>query len=87
MPLAAERFTYQSLNRRTIAVIQKKIVKQGNRNVASRLFYAKRDKDQIVGWKLDFIRILQVFHVRSIGSARNPLAHRHISERAGDGYS
>ena len=67
-------------------MIQKKVVKQGKRNVVSQLFYAKRDKDQIVGWKLDFIRILQVFHVRSIGSAKNPLAQRHISERAGDGY-
>ena len=67
-------FTYQRPNRRTVAAIQKKIAEQGKRNVAARVFYAKRDKDKIATWELDFIRILQVYHVRSLGSAEYLLA-------------
>ena len=41
--------------------------------MVSRLFHAKDDKNQIAGWKLDFIRILQVFHVRPVCSAESSL--------------
>ena len=44
--------------------IQKKVVKQGERNVASRFFHAMSDKDAIAGWKQDLQLILQVFNVR-----------------------
>jgi len=36
----------------------------------SRLANAKNDKEAIAAWKLDLIRILQVFNVRSVGSVR-----------------
>lgn len=49
---------------RTVAKIQKKIVKQGKRDAASRFFHAKRDKDEIAAWKLELHMILQVFNVR-----------------------
>jgi len=57
-----------SLNCRTVAEIQKKIVEKGKRNMASRLFRAKNDKDIIATWKQDLIRILHIFNVRSAGS-------------------
>ena len=42
------------------------VVKQSGRNPASRLLYAKNDKDVIAAWKSDLNRILHVFNVRSI---------------------
>ena len=61
-----ERFAYDGLSRRTVAAIQKQTVKKGKRDIFSR-FIRKDDKDVIAGWKQDFIRILQIFHVRSVG--------------------
>jgi len=55
------------LNRRTIAEIQRKVIKQSGRNSASRLFYAKYDKETIAAWKMDLNRILQIFNVRPDG--------------------
>ena len=46
--------------------IQKKIEKKRERNVVSRHFHAKNDKDKIAAWKSDLVRILHVFNVRSI---------------------
>ena len=46
--------------------IQRKVTKQGERNVISRHVHAKNDKEKIAAWKLDLSRILQVFNVRSI---------------------
>ena len=54
---------------RTVAKIQKKIVKQGKRNAVSRLFRAKDDKEAIATWNQDLIRILHVFNVRSFDPA------------------
>ena len=45
--------------------MQRKIVEQGNRNAASRLFHAKSEKDTITAWKQDLMRVLQVFNVCS----------------------
>ena len=50
-----------------MASIQKKIVKQGKRNVASRLLHAKNDKEIITAWKQDLNKILHVFNVSSAG--------------------
>ena len=50
--------------------IQEKLVKQGKRNVISRHFNAKYDKERIAAWRLDFIRILNVFNVCSVVPAR-----------------
>ena len=64
----AKQFTYRRLNRRTLDGIQKKVIKQSNRNPVSRFLLSKADKDKIAGWKQDLFRILQVFNVRSNAS-------------------
>ena len=49
-----------------MAEIQRNVIDQGKRNVISRHFHAKNDKEKIAGWKLDLNRILLVFNVRSM---------------------
>ena len=39
----------------------------GKRNVFSRLFHAKKDKDAIIIWRQDLNRILHIFNVRLVG--------------------
>ena len=51
-----------------MAEIQRKVKNDGKRNVISRHFHARNDKEKIAGWKSDLNRILHVFNVRSIGS-------------------
>ena len=64
-----ECFTdYEGPDHRTAAAIQKKIIKEGKRNVASRLFRSKNDKDKVAAWKQDLLRVLQVFNVSSFVS-------------------
>jgi hypothetical protein len=58
--------TQSALYRRTVADIQKRLVKWGKRNVASRHFHAKKDKETIAAWRLDLEKILQVFKVRFV---------------------
>ena len=60
--------THDALNRRTVAEIQRKIVNQGGRNAASRLFHAKNNKEMIATWRSDLDTVLHVFNVRSVGS-------------------
>lgn len=55
------------LNPRAAAKIQKQVIKQGKRNVVSRLLYAKNGKDAITIWRQDLNRILHIFNVRLIG--------------------
>ena len=50
-----------------------KVVKQSKRNVVSRHFHAKNDKEKIAAWRLDLGRILDVFNVRSIVPAWHSL--------------
>ena len=64
------RLTHQALNRRTVAEIQRKVIKQDERNVAFRFLHAKNDKETIAAWKSDLSRVLQVFNVRSVCSTR-----------------
>ena len=66
-------FTHYDLDRRTVAEIQGRIVGKRERGLLSRLAHAKNDKETLAAWKLDLIRILQVFNVRSAGSVRLPL--------------
>jgi hypothetical protein len=54
------------LDRRTVAEIQRKVIKRGGRHRVSRFIHAKNDKDTIAGWKSDLNRILVVFNVRSV---------------------
>ena len=61
----AEPLTYQGLNHRTVADVQK-IVKQGKRNAVSQLLHAKKDKDMIAAWRREINRILRIFNVRSV---------------------
>ena len=56
-----------------MAEIQGKIIKQSKRNVISRHFHARNDKDKITAWRLDLDRILQVFNVRSAVTVRRAL--------------
>ena len=59
------QLTDSALDRRVIAEIQARIIKQSGRNVFSRLFHAKNDQEAIASWKLGLNRILHVFTVRS----------------------
>ena len=54
------------LDRRTLAEVQRKVNKQGKRNTVSRFLHAKDDKDKIIAWKQDLVRVLNVFTVRLI---------------------
>lgn len=53
--MRAGRRTNRSLNDRTVAEIQRKVVRQGKRNKFSRFVLAKGD-DKIVAWKEVLIR-------------------------------
>lgn len=57
---------HRILDRRTVAEIQKNIIKQGGRHRVARFLYARNDKDTIAGWKLNLNRILVVFDVRPV---------------------
>jgi hypothetical protein len=59
-------FTDDALGRSTLAEIQRKIIKKGKRNAASRLLHAKNDKEMIATWKSDLNKILLVFNARSV---------------------
>ena len=52
-----------------MADIQKEIAKKNDRNLFTRAFYAKSDKDAIAAWKQEFSKILQIFQVCLLGSA------------------
>ena len=58
--------TYKVLDRRTVAEVQKKVIKQSGQDPFSRQFYEKDDKDTIVAWKLDLNGILHIFNVCSV---------------------
>ena len=53
---------------RTVAEIQRDVIKQGKRNVAYRALRAKANKDKIAAWKKHLLWVLDVFNVCSIGS-------------------
>lgn len=54
-----------TLDRRTVTEIQKKVFKQRGRSAVSRLVHAKNDKETIAAWRSDLNRVLHVFTVRS----------------------
>ena len=49
-----------------MAEIQSKVIEKGKRNVVSRLFHAKSDKETIAAWKSDLNKILLIFNVSSV---------------------
>ena len=56
---------YHVIDGRTVAEIQRKIIKRSERHTVSRFLHARTDKDTIASWKLDLSRILVVFNVGS----------------------
>ena len=63
-----EQLTDDVLDCRTVAEIQKRVIKQSRRNAVSKLFHARNDKETITAWKMDLNRILHVFNVRFAAS-------------------
>ena len=61
-------FPYGDVYHRTVAEIQRDVIKQGKRNVVYRALRAKANKDKIASWKKHLLWVLNVFNVRSIGS-------------------
>ena len=57
-----------ALDHRTLTEIQRKVNKQGKRNVVSRFVHSKGDKDNITAWKQELLRVLNIFNVRLIAS-------------------
>ena len=66
--------------------IQKKVVKQGKRNVVLRFILTKSDKEKIAAWKQDLLRVLQVFNVCSIGPVGIRKLNGPLADRAGNRY-
>jgi len=60
--------------------IQKNIIKRGERNVISRRYYARDDKEAIAAWNLDLNRIRRVFDVRPVTPVQTPLTARFQTE-------
>lgn len=75
--------SFTTLNRRTVAEIQRNVIEKSGRNLFSRIVYATDDKEVMAGWRSDLNRILHVFNVRSVGSVRQSLTAS-CSDRAGD---
>ena len=80
--VSSEHFADDTLDRSTLAEIQRGVIKKGKQNVVSRLFHAKSDKDTIAGWKSDLNKILLVFNVSSVVVAWLPLTVRSQTELA-----
>jgi len=57
---------YLAFDCRTVADIQKKLVKWGERNAVSRRFHARKDKETIAAWRSSLEKILQILNVRSV---------------------
>jgi hypothetical protein len=73
-------------DRRTVAEIQRKVIKQSGRNPVSRLLHARYDKEKIAAWRLELNRVLHVFNVRSVAVALLSLIVP-FSDRVGRKYS
>ena len=62
------RSAHQTLNHRIVAGAQEDILKRGKRNVISRLFHKKNDKEATATWRLGLNSVLHIFNVRSATS-------------------
>ena len=49
-----------------MAAVQERMIEKEERNVLSRAFWAKTDKDTIATWKEEFNKILRIFDVRPV---------------------
>ena len=54
---------------RTANEVQRHIIERGKRNVISRRYHAKDDRETVAIWRSDLNGILHVFNVRCIASA------------------
>ena len=68
---------------RTVAEIQRKVVKAGKRTAFRRIFSAKSDKDVIVAWRQDLNAVLNFFNV-SMVDADLVLADNFFSDKTGN---
>ena len=66
--IVSDPSTYHSIDCRTVAEIRNNVIKKRGRNVASRLWHARNDKEMIAGWKSELNRILVIFNVCSVYS-------------------
>jgi len=66
MPDVFATCTNHTIDCRTVAEIQRKIMKQSGKHKFSQFLHARSDKDTIAGWKSDLNRIVVVFNVRSV---------------------
>ena len=73
-------FLTKLFNRRIVDEILRNISKWGKRNLISRRFHAKDDKEAIATWRLDLNRILHVFNVRFSASVQLLLTFRFQTE-------
>jgi len=64
--LVSRTVNYNAPDRRTLADIQRKLVKWNKLNVVCRHFLAKKEKKTVAGWRLGLENILQIFNVRSV---------------------
>jgi len=80
------RLIYQVSNRGTVDEIQRTSLSRAD-NGAIRLFHAKSDKETIAAWKLDLIRVLQIFNVSSFGPFQQSLTAPSLSDQAGNQYN
>ena len=65
---------------RTMDEIQRHIIKRGKRNVISRRYRAKDDREAITAWRSDLNEVLHVFNVCFVTSARRLLTPRFQTE-------
>lgn len=72
---------------RTVADIQKGVIKQVKRNRLSRFVYAKGDKETVAAWMMDLNRTLLIFNVRSAVFAWLSLTIRFQTELAINVYA
>jgi hypothetical protein len=63
--ISPARFTDNAPNCSTLAEIRRKIIKKDKRNLLTRFFHSKNDKEVIATWKADLNRVLHIFNVRS----------------------
>ena len=73
-------FTHHVLNRRIVTEIQGNVAQWGKRNAISRRIHAKDDHKAIATWRSDLNKILHVFNVCSVASARPLLTLRFQTE-------
>ena len=55
-----------AFDRRTVADIERNLVKWNKRNGISRRLHAKKGREKIAAWRLGLENILRVFNVRSV---------------------